>query len=599
MQGSSYAPLQFLRSPWNRDVYTAIDNQIDGRTVLVLYLGAASTLPSELQKYNVGCILIHKDEKQIYLNTGNDTTPTWQAFGPGTNSLPTPFLSGYVLTNDGVDAFWSLVDLATMVTGLLDSDHIDLSDLANNSDFIDYLIANSYFTSSLAGDTNFTTTLGNNNNFINTLTSNISFQNAVNTFVSGSGVLQIDQTPDNGTFGLLAGDVDGVNDTYTVSLGAYAAGKLQVYLNGLIQLQGASDDYVELVPGSGTFQFNTPPATNDIITVVYSGSAGGGSGSGVSLEQTITQTAHGFVVGDWLRSAGTTGIYTKAQADTADNSAVIGLVTAVPNANTFELTKVGSASITTGYPIGDALWLSPTTAGAMTNVEPTTIGQIRQPLGYVVGTNEIDIKIQRGDDITAINGSIGNGLISSRTAFNVFQDFMGDVNSGIGGSISCGGLYPFSAPSGGFGVVNEPNHPGVLSIPLSPGPGFATTGFSLIGVDFNDLKIETMFRFNQPFSVLYLDFVLQFPNSINIQYSLTSGVLTVNGVSTSSVTVPVGSWNVMNLIFNSAGTFIDVYINNSLIVSGVPTTTPSGSSGGITGSNVDFDYIKVNGTITR
>ena len=62
-----------------------------------------------------------------------NTTPTWQAFGPGTNSLPTPFLSGYVLTNDGVDAFWSLVDLAAMVTGLLDSDHIDLSDLANNS----------------------------------------------------------------------------------------------------------------------------------------------------------------------------------------------------------------------------------------------------------------------------------------------------------------------------------------------------------------------------------------------------------------------------------------------------------------------------------
>jgi len=273
MQGSSYAPLQFLRSPWNRDVYTAIDNQIDGRTVLVLYLGAASTLPSELQKYNVGCILIHKDEKQIYLNTGNDVTPTWSSFGPGTNTLPTPFVAGQYLTNDGVDAFWSLIDLATGVTGLLDSDNIDLSDLANNSDFIDFLVANSYFTTSLANDTNFTTTLGNNSNFINTLTSNVSFQNAVNTFVSGSGVLQIDQTPDNGTFGLLAGDVDGVNDTFTVSLAAYASGKLQVYLNGLIQLQGASDDYVELVPGSGTFQFNTPPAIGDIITVVYSGSA--------------------------------------------------------------------------------------------------------------------------------------------------------------------------------------------------------------------------------------------------------------------------------------------------------------------------------------
>lgn len=169
MQGSSYAPLQFLRSPWNRDVYTAIDNQVDGRTVLVLYLGAASTLPSELQKYNIGCILIHKDEKQIYLNTGNETTPTWQSFGPGTNTLPTPFVAGQYLTNDGVDAFWSLIDLATGVDGLLDSDHIDLSDLANNSDFIDYLIGNSYFTSSLANDSNFLTNLITNLNSAGTL----------------------------------------------------------------------------------------------------------------------------------------------------------------------------------------------------------------------------------------------------------------------------------------------------------------------------------------------------------------------------------------------------------------------------------------------
>lgn len=164
MQGSSYAPLQFLRSPWNRDVYTAIDNQIDGRTVLVLYLGAASTLPAELQKYNIGCVLIHKDEKQIYLNTGNDVTPTWESFGPGTSALPTPFVAGQYLTNDGVDAFWSLIDLATGVDGLLDSDHIDLSDLANNSDFIDYLIANTYFTDSLSNDSNFLTNLITNLN---------------------------------------------------------------------------------------------------------------------------------------------------------------------------------------------------------------------------------------------------------------------------------------------------------------------------------------------------------------------------------------------------------------------------------------------------
>ena len=105
------------------------------------------------------------------------------------------------------------------------------------------------------------------------LTNNVTFQSAVNNFVSGSGTLQIDQTPDNGTYGLLAGAVDGTNDTYTVSLGKYGSGKLQVYLNGLIQLQGASDDFVELVPASGTFKFNTPPVTSDIITVVYSGNS--------------------------------------------------------------------------------------------------------------------------------------------------------------------------------------------------------------------------------------------------------------------------------------------------------------------------------------
>ena len=188
MQGSSYAPLQFLRSPWNRDVYTAIDNQVDGRTTLVLYLGSASTLPDELQKYNVGCILIHKDEKQIYLNTGNDTTPTWESFGPGTNTLPTPFLPGQYLSNDGVDTFWTLIDLATGVTGLLDSDHIDLADLANNSDFIDYLIANSYFTDELANDPNFISELLANATFISdlitTLLADTDFINGIDSIVT-------------------------------------------------------------------------------------------------------------------------------------------------------------------------------------------------------------------------------------------------------------------------------------------------------------------------------------------------------------------------------------------------------------------------------
>lgn len=115
--------------------------------------------------------------------------------------------------------------------------------------------------------------LANDITFINTLTTNINFQNAVNLFVSGSGAVQIDQTPDNGTYGLLAGAVDGVNALFTVSLGLYGTGKLQVYRNGVFQLQGAADDWQETTPGSGTFTFNTPPLVGDIISVVYQGAS--------------------------------------------------------------------------------------------------------------------------------------------------------------------------------------------------------------------------------------------------------------------------------------------------------------------------------------
>lgn len=79
----------------------------------------------------------------------------------------------------------------------------------------------------------------------------------------------IDQTPDNGTYGALAGLVNSSNTVFTVSQGAYLSGYLQVYRNGLLQLQGASDDWQETTPSSGTFTFNIAPTTGDIITAVY------------------------------------------------------------------------------------------------------------------------------------------------------------------------------------------------------------------------------------------------------------------------------------------------------------------------------------------
>lgn len=85
----------------------------------------------------------------------------------------------------------------------------------------------------------------------------------------GGTPLFIDQTPSDGTYGLLVGSVDGMNTTFTVAQGIYTTGKLAVYLNGLIQLQGASDDWTETDPSTGVFDFVIAPSVGDIITVEY------------------------------------------------------------------------------------------------------------------------------------------------------------------------------------------------------------------------------------------------------------------------------------------------------------------------------------------
>jgi len=80
----------------------------------------------------------------------------------------------------------------------------------------------------------------------------------------------IDQSGGTGdTFGVLGGTINGSNQTFTVSNGSYVSGTLKVWLNGQLQTQGTGEDYVELVPASGTFQFATAPIVGDEISVEY------------------------------------------------------------------------------------------------------------------------------------------------------------------------------------------------------------------------------------------------------------------------------------------------------------------------------------------
>lgn len=71
------------------------------------------------------------------------------------------------------------------------------------------------------------------------------------------------------SYGVLSGVVNGSNTRFTVSLGSYVSGSLKVYLNGQLQTQGSSEDWVETTPGSGTFDFATAPTTGDVIIANY------------------------------------------------------------------------------------------------------------------------------------------------------------------------------------------------------------------------------------------------------------------------------------------------------------------------------------------
>jgi len=105
------------------------------------------------------------------------------------------------------------------------------------------------------------------------------------------------------------------------------------------------------------------------------------TGSALAVE--VTQPSHGFAVGDIIRLNGI-NTYAKAQANSAANAEVVGIVTIVTDADNFAYTTEGA--VTAGVPAVAAetvLFLSATTAGALTATAPTTAGYINLPLAVV------------------------------------------------------------------------------------------------------------------------------------------------------------------------------------------------------------------------
>ena len=223
---------------------------------------------------------------------------------------------------------------------------------------------------------------------------------------------------------------------------------------------------------------------------------------------TVTQTSHGLAVGDIVRVSGS-NTYTKAKADSAANAEVVGIVTAVSDANNFALNSTGRITGLSGLTAGATYFLSPTTAGATTTSEPGVAGQVSKPVyvaastttayflnsrGYIVSGNpETIIQSTHGfvtGDVVRHNGSAfakaqaNNttnaeviGMVSSTPSADTFTLKSWGVMTGLSG-LTAGAVYFLSGTTAGAITTTEPSSIGYVSKPVMIATS-STTGYFL------------------------------------------------------------------------------------------------------------------------
>lgn len=141
-----------------------------------------------------------------------------------------------------------------------------------------------------------------------------------------------------------------------------------------------------------------------------------GLSSATSVTKMVAQASHGFAVGDWLKHSG--GSYAKAQANSAANAEVVGVVSTVTDANNFVITLYGYVTGLSSLTADTVYFLSPSAAGFLTATEPVTSGQVRKVLlisdsttsGFVVnfqGTllSDANLLVQRIDSSSTQQGN--------------------------------------------------------------------------------------------------------------------------------------------------------------------------------------------------
>ena len=115
------------------------------------------------------------------------------------------------------------------------------------------------------------------------------------------------------------------------------------------------------------------------------------------LQTVVTQAAHGFVVGDFVRYS---NMYVYAQADTAANAEMLGMVVNVASTSVFTIQQTGRVTgiaPTWGpFVAGRQYFLSTANPGKATLVNPTAVGVVSKPVFTATSTTDGFIRDLRG-----------------------------------------------------------------------------------------------------------------------------------------------------------------------------------------------------------
>jgi len=205
--------------------------------------------------------------------------------------------------------------------------------------------------------------------------------------------------------------------TTTVVIGSSVSGAINNYLfagKQAVQLPaGNNSSERPASPADGMIRFNSTDSTYEGYSTANGGwSAIGGGGA----KSTVTQAAHGFVVGDIIYLSGST--YTDALANAATTAEVVGICSKVIGVNSFELTLSGLVtSVTSPASLtpGAVYFLSDATPALMTVTEPTVIGSVSVPLGVAVTSTSIYFAPKRGSVVGSANARTQITLANNAT----------------------------------------------------------------------------------------------------------------------------------------------------------------------------------------